>query len=338
MHAGALTAFVFVVLLASGHVAWQRSDAPLFEGVARSPFGDGSHLTNNPKIFGVAYRFGRILYPLLAWTLALGRPQLIRTALAVIFVLGVTVFAAAAAEIARRAGRRPALGACVFAAPFTLCWFGTGVLVSEPVVMALVLLAFLAYADGHSRRSRALAAVALLAREIALVPLLALAITTARRRGLHAAVREWWWVPLPYAAWAIYVRLRIGAFPFTDPAASRSQATSLPFAGIVKAWTAPWGDTRLSVVIGVATLVVAVAVLVRYRVHSTIALAAALSTASVVCFGPFVWAWLGECARVLLPTHSLIALVIVTRGRELAAQSPLAAQSTAAPPATASLS
>jgi hypothetical protein len=316
---GAVATYIFGILVATRRVAWDRSDVPLFEGVARSPFGAGRHLSADPSLFGIAYRYGRVLYPLFAWLLAAGQGPLIRPALGVVFFGTVVVAGAAAAEIARRSGRSARAGMLVFAVPFTVVWAGTGVLTSEPLVLALVLLALLAEADGDVRRTRDLASLALLAREAALIPLLALPIRAARRDGLRATARSWWWVPVPYAVWATWVRVRVGDFPFTDPSLSRRDATAWPVAGFVRAWRWNWGAMRLGVVVCVATVIVAVVVIARFSIHSSIGLAAALSSASVVALGPFALGWLGECLRVLQPTHSLLALLIVTRGRELAA-------------------
>jgi hypothetical protein len=314
---GAIATYAYGMLLLVSPVGWDGSDAPLFESVARAPFGDGHHFTADPQLYGVAYRYGRILYPLLAWLLAFGRGALIRPALALLFLAGVVVLGAAAAEIARRCGRAPRTGTLAFAVPFTLVWAGTGVLVSEPVVMALVLLAFLADADGRTRRTRVLAALALLAREATLIPMLALPVRDARRRGLRVAARAWWWVPLPYVAWAVWLRVRIGSFPFTDPSASRRYATSAPFVGIAQAFRWAQTDMVAGALAGIATIVVGALLLRRHGVRSALGLAALLSTASVVCLGPYAWKWLGECLRVLAPTHMLLVLLVVTRGRDI---------------------
>ncbi len=318
VRSGAAATFVFIALWASGHVRWEGSDAWLFEAVARHPFGDGHGFPGRHLVAGVAYRYGRILYPVAAWTLAGGRESLIRPALALVFLVCVALTAALAAELCVRAGRPAHAAYWVFATPFTLVWFGSGVLTSETVVLALVLAAFVADADGRGRRVRGCVAAAALARELAVVPLLALVLADVRRRGLRATARSWWWVPLPTLLWYWWVRVHVGTWPFTDPASSRRLATSLPFTGIVKGWSVTWGSNpHASVVLGIATLVLAAVVLGRTGVREPLALAALLSAAAIVCYGEYVWAFFGECCRVLLPTHVLLALLIVTRGAPL---------------------
>src|SRR5215470_439191 len=77
MGAAAVTAVMIAVVSAQGYGALLRSDAQHFYRVALDPFGDGRIFAGSEEGAGTAYRYGRILFPLAAWVLALGQRRLI---------------------------------------------------------------------------------------------------------------------------------------------------------------------------------------------------------------------------------------------------------------------
>ena len=162
-------AAVFAFLLADGpsyaHGFYGRTDAPWFLAVARHPFGAGGHgFPGDPLVQGVAYRYGRILLPLLGWILALGHTSAVPWSLAVAFTLSAGAWVALTAEFAARSGLRASAAAVILACPFTLLWLNAPSIVAEPMAAALVLLAYLLHRDGgHDRGVRFTAAAALLA-------------------------------------------------------------------------------------------------------------------------------------------------------------------------------
>ena len=74
-------------------------------------------------------------------------------------------------------------------------------------------------------------AFAILVKEIALLALLPWAWRAIRHRDA-TALRRIAATVIPYAAWCVWLRLRVGEFPFFAHTANRSDALSLPFVGI----------------------------------------------------------------------------------------------------------
>jgi hypothetical protein len=285
-----------------------HSDAPFFLAVARHPFGRGTNFGGDPRVGGVAYRYGRIGYPLAGWILALGHRAWIPTTLTLVLIAGFGAWIAFAAEHLRRGGRSPLLGVCVLGTPFAFFWFALPIGISEPIAGALVLLAYL-YERGERRgAARVVAAIAIITRELMIVAFLPLAWRAWKERG-WAGIRDWALVCAPYAAWSVWVRVRIGQFPFLDSASSRRDALSLPFVGWVRTLNGPL-DKGQDFAVLIATLTLLTAVLIAARgdwqypvTHGALAL-----TAVVACFGFGVFALPGEALRVMAPVQVLLLI------------------------------
>src|SRR4029078_11269795 len=98
-----------------------------------------------------------------------------------------------------------------------------------PLLIALILLAYLLDARGHRRSALVVIAYAILVKEVAvlaLVPLLWRAIRERDRRMTIMVVSP---VP-PYAVWSVWLRWRVGSLPFLSH--TGRGALGLPFAGI----------------------------------------------------------------------------------------------------------
>ncbi len=282
------------------------SDGPHFEAVARHPFGDGSAI-QVPAINGTAYRYGRILYPLLSWLMVGGQTQGIRLALGIVFSLSLGAAVALAAWLLQHRGRNPVGALVILATPFVLLWIRDPVFVADPTALALVFAVFVAFSCRRDGYGRGLAALAFLARETTVLAFLPL-IWRDMRRGSTRARLGWAAAVLPYVAWMIWVRVRMDTWAFTDPAPSRRDALGLPVVSVVDAvGRTSDGRLALSVGIGVATVVLAI---VGWRVRSWFPLAAgaALSAAIVPFLGSNVWPYPFELSRVLFVAQVLAAL------------------------------
>jgi hypothetical protein len=292
-----------------------HSDAPLFLAVARDPFGNGSHFVGKALVQGVAYRYGRIGFPIVGWLLALGRPGAVRWTLAVTYVAAFAAWIALAGEHLRRGGRSPRLALWIFATPWALLWFVIPDIVSEPMAGALVLLGYLYERDGRARSARVTAAFAILTRELMIVAFVPLAWRDWKARRWRA-VRDWALVVTPYLLWIGWVRVRVGTFPFADPSTSRRNAFALPLVGWVRTMAGPLDNGQgWAVLIGFVT--VALVALVALRGNWTYPIthgAVALSLLSL-CYGVAVFAFPGEGIRVMAPTQMLLLIVACDRSR-----------------------
>jgi hypothetical protein len=299
-----------------------HSDAPLFLAVARDPFGNGRHFAGNPLVHGVAYRYGRIGFPIVGWLLALGRPAAVRWTLAATYLASFGAWIALAGEHLRRSGRSPRIALWIFATPWALLWFVIPDIVSEPMAGALVLLAYLYEREGRQRATRLTAVFAILTRELMIVAFIPIAWRDWRTRR-WLAVRDWSLAVTPYLAWITWVRLRVGTFPFMDPSTSRRQALALPGVGWYRTLTGPIDNGQgWAVLIGAATIAFVVLLAVQGKwlypvTHGAITLAA-LS----LCYGVAVFAFPGEGIRVMAPTQMLILIAACDRSRRAPAPEP----------------
>src|SRR5688500_15001545 len=105
------TAAVLLLFLAGYALGLRPFDAdgdPLsYLRVARDPFGDGSLLVEDGPQQGVAYRFGRILFPFAGWLLAGGNDELIQWTMPVVSALAYGCCGVAAAVLVARADAHP---------------------------------------------------------------------------------------------------------------------------------------------------------------------------------------------------------------------------------------
>jgi hypothetical protein len=286
-----------------------NSDAIFFRRVATDPFGNGSAFAGYPHDVGVAYRYGRILYPLSAWILAAGRPGLITWTMPVVYVLSIGLMVACACELCVTRGIPAVRGLWVLLVPSM--WVTVPIVFSDPFVVSLVLLVYLLSARGRAVPMYLAAAALLLAREAAALALLPLVLRDLRRRDVRAALM-WVATALPLLDWWTWIRVRMGVWPPLDPAYGRRGALSLPFAGVIQVIREgkPLAGFFLAAIILGAVTVVA-GLYVWRRAGSTISEGAVLFALLILCLGPSAVRLPAQMIRLMLPAQVLIALALV---------------------------
>lgn len=210
-------------------------DGQFFLYIARDPDGAVPYLDN------ASYRYGRIVYPLAARWLALGRQEAIPLALIVVNLLAIAVGTWAIAAWLRRE-RFPEWFALLYAA-FPGVFFGVWRDLSEPLAYSLTAVAVLAFDGDRPRRialSAALFAVAILTREGPAVFALVWAMTlVAQGRRLRASLFALGAL-LPYLVYRfVFLDLWLGSAGLPE----KLRPTLVPFGGIGHYF--PWGGVEL---------------------------------------------------------------------------------------------
>jgi hypothetical protein len=310
--AGVAATVLLVVIASSGHDALFRSDGDLFRRVASDPFGDGSAIAA-PDVYGTSYRYGRILFPLLAWLLALGRAGWVSWTLPIVDVIGFGLLVAAAAELLARRGRPVQRVLALSAVP--ALWLSMAIAYSEPLVIGLALVALLLWEQGRRRPALVTAALVLLAREVMVLAFLPIALGALRRRDWRT-VGAWALTGGPVAAWWLWVRVRVGTFPFLDPSISRREAMAFPFTGMRRLLQTGEARADVWIVFGLALATAAAAVVLwRRGARGPLAGAALGLGLLMTALGPNALRSPGEAVRVLAPAQVFVVLVAVTTRR-----------------------
>ena len=305
MAAAAVTVVIITAVWDQGYGALLRSDAQHFYRVAIDPFGDGRIFAGSDEGAGTAYRYGRILFPLAAWVLAFGQRRLILVTLTLAYIGSVLLFATLACARCARAGRPPIVGLAALLVPSA--FFTVPLLVPEFLIAGLVLLTYDFAEANRSRQALFAAALLLLARETAVLALPPLILSHVRRREWHAVVR-WSAVAIPLLAWYVWLRARIGVWPFLDPGHAASRALDLPVRSFL---STPWrGDAgpalAFAATLGWVTIAVGAAV-VWWR-RTPVAWAAFSMASLILVFGHGQAELPGEAVRLMLPAQLLIAV------------------------------
>ena len=305
MAAAAVTTAIITVVSDQGYGALLRSDAQHFYRVALDPFGDGRIFAGSPEGAGTAYRYGRILFPLAAWVLALGQRRLIPATLPVAYVSSVLLFATLACARCARAGRPPIVGLAALLVPSA--FFTVPLLVPEFLIAGLVLLTYDFAETNRIHRALVAAALLLLARETAVLAVLPLILSHARRREWRAVVR-WSAVAIPLVVWYVWVRARIGVWPFLDPGHAASRALDLPMRSFLSTlWRVDAGPALVfAASLGWVTIAIGAAV-VWWR-RTPLAWAALSMASLILVFGHGQAELPGEAVRLMLPAQLLIAV------------------------------
>ena len=317
-------AVAFAVLV--GNAIWHdgaihNGDPLSFLRVARDPFGSGTGLEADAAIHGVAYRYGRILFPLTAWLLAGGNAGLVDWTLPLVSVVAFGACAVAAASLADDAGQPPVRGLSVVAVPTLIT--PTVLVYGEAVAFALLLGAYALYLRGHRRQAWLAAALVPLAREALLVALVPLAVHHLRRRGV-GAVRHAALAVVPLVVGFTWVRWRVGEFPFLDSSVSRREALGIPFVGAARAIAETPSFVLavlavLTAAVAVVTFGAAVIVVLRHPKDRLLSTAALLMAGVGLCLGAQAYRYPIDGLRVLAPGQVLLAVVAVRSGRREAA-------------------
>jgi hypothetical protein len=314
-----VTILSLFLLAGQGHDAFfSAGDSRYFLLTARDLFGTGHGFAGVRDVVDVTtqvpYRYGRVGLPITAWVLTLGRPALVGWGMIAVNLAALTAIPGLVAVYLSDHRAPPIAAVFVFVLPGFLLLYGT--VVSDPLVIALILTAYIL--DGRSYRRSAIAtlAFAILVKEVAVLALVPLAWRALRRHDLRrvAVIAS---AVLPYAAWCLWVRLRIGAFPFLADTAPRRGALGPPFGGIrytLDHWpyegAAIFGLLIVTIAVGASGAWVA-------RRHQ-IGLLAALFTLLTLCLGPEGLRYVGETVRVFLLPQLFggLALAVGLLGRE----------------------
>lgn len=301
-------AVMAVVVVSSGRQSLFRNDAEFFWLVARDPFSDGSIFRPFAQEMGDAYRYGRILFPLLAWVAVGGRESLVQWSLMAIDVVAFGTTVALACEIVARRGVDLFRGAATLLVP--AMWFALVLAVSEPLVFALVLALYLLDGDRRHVGSWTAAALLLLAREAAVLAMVPLVVRDVRARA-WGRVAAWATSAVPLVVWWTWVRARVGEWPFFDASISRRQALGAPLAGVVTVIREGAGaDHWLAFVLGAVTVVLAVWTFRRHRWFPVAD--GALAFALLIPFlGANAWRYPGEAIRLLGTAQLLVVVAVV---------------------------
>lgn len=273
------------------------------------------------------YRYRRILFPVLGWALAGGRPLLIPWALLAILLASFGGLAATVGELARlrRRGLRGELLALGIVGAWVALLLGTADLLSA----FLFSQALLGYELGRKRRLWAALALAGLAREtsLLLIPAFVLAAfrRSGRRDGLVLATAA-----LPALAWNLWVLVRVpvGGLGVED-------AFAWPFAGLAeKLISLPaacaTGKGCFEALMFVSLLATAVTALwsaaARAREELHLAAAAVVLCALLSVAGPKILAYYVGYTRVFLDLFVAAAVLTSSAGRAWATRAALGLQ------------
>jgi LPXTG-motif cell wall-anchored protein len=117
-------------------------------------------------------------------------------------------------------------------------------------------------------------------------------------------------------AWWVWVRVRVGTFPFLDPSISRREAMALPLTGMRRLLQTGEARADVWIVFGLAMATAAAAVVLwRRGARGTLAGAALGLGLLMTALGPNALRSPGEAVRVLAPAQVFVALVAVTTVR-----------------------
>jgi hypothetical protein len=266
-----------------------------------------------------AYRYARILYPTLAWALALGQPSALPWSLLAVNLMAVVGGSAACFDLLRQLrGNRWLTLAYAFSPPILI---GVTAMLAEPTSFALVAAGLALAVRGRHRPAGVALALAVLAREPSLLVPLGL--------GLYALARLDWRRGAAYLAplaapvgWHVWIWLKLGAFP----SAQSPTNFGVPFGGafyrfgLLVGWHPPMlGEPVPSnsvaaeaAIIAVSVAIMAVGLTKVLQRRDAFAWLLWLQAGLALGTGPLVWADLYSYGRVLGLLYFMYALMLLT--------------------------
>ena len=206
----------------------QANDPLFYRTTALSPFGTGRAFVDIGFAPEIAYRYGRIGLPFLGWIGALGRPGLVPWSLIVVHLAAITAVPGVAAALAAEYDAPPIAGAVALLSSLLII---RNIVYAEPLLIACILLAYILEARCHHRSALATFAFAILVKETAVLALVPW-IWGALRRREFARAAAFVATVVPFLLWSLWVRVRIGEFPFLSKTPSRGQAITWPGGGL----------------------------------------------------------------------------------------------------------
>jgi hypothetical protein len=306
-----LTAFF---LVRKGQVGgfFERSDARMYWLTGRDLFGRGRGFAGIGLPSDVPYRYGRIGLPLAGWLLAFGQPQLVGGTMIAVNVVALAAVAALSAMVIEEYGGNPATAVWVLLVPGLLPL--TMNVVAEPLLVALILLAYLLDRRGQRRPALWVMAYAILVKEVAVLALIPWAWRAIRRRD-GSELQRIAATLAPYAAWCLWLRVRVGEFPFLAHTGNRSDAVALPFGGVRAVLAASTSDTRTIIV--ALLLTVALGGVAAWVARGTqLGGLVAVFALPAVCLGVQALRFEGEALRLLVvpQVFAIVALAAMCSG------------------------
>jgi hypothetical protein len=310
----ALFALAAIEISRRGHAQFfHDGDSNFYLLTARSLLGNGS-LFGGREAAEVPYRYGRIGFPLVAWLFGLGRPALIGWSMIIVYLGSMAAIPGIAATLLAEYEVPPARAVFVLLTPGLL--LTTGLVYAEALQIALILLACLFEARRQRRAALVTLAFAILVKETSVLALLPWAWTAWKRRDARQ-IASCVAVLIPYAFWSLWVRLRIGQFPFLARTPSRAGAMALPGVAIRDALSAHFPNHTVTIAMTASTFALGVVASWAAR-RCWIAPITAAFTALIACYGPSTLYYLLENLRLLsVPTVlAVLCLVVATSPRE----------------------
>jgi hypothetical protein len=268
-----------------------------------------------------AYRYGRILYPTLAWAAALGRPELLPWTLIGVNLLVALVGTAGAVDVARSLGLTRWLAFGFAFSPAVL--IGLTADLAEPTALALVAVGIALHLRGRHGPAGLVLALATLARETSSLVSIGFAVHAASHRAWRRTATYALPLALPLA-WHLWVWARLGALPAVQAPAN----FGLPLSGALYRTAVIFGvqppliadvppdRSGLELFIITASVVVMLLGLGKiFRRRDIFAVQLWLQSAATLCTGPLVWNGIGSSTRVLSLLYLFYGLVLLT-GRQ----------------------
>jgi len=284
---------------------YAEGDAATYRRIAADLFGRAAGFTDHAD---AAYRYGRVGLPLLGSLFAFGRTGAVGSTLIWVNVAAIAAIPGLAATLLDSYGRPGVAGAIVGLAAGLFALYRDPV--AEPLMIALIVLAYVFDAHGRRRTALVVVAYAVLVKEVAalaLVPWIWRALRDRNWRDLGVVGAAL----VPYAVWCGWVRWRIGAFPFLAHTVQRTGAIGLPFAGMWTTWNAtPHHSATILALTSVTIVAAAVAAWVARR--SPIGGVAAAFGCLTVCLGPNALRFGFEIGRLLAPAQVFALIAIAT--------------------------
>jgi hypothetical protein len=230
-----------------------------------------------PTLDVPAYRYQRILYPLLARVLALGNPAAIPWMLILINLASLVLGTIATEKILAEHGfsRWCALVYGAFAGMLLALRLD----LTEPLAFALVQWGVLFFERGKHWHSLPLFALAALTRELTLMFAAACALALLMRSSRRNAAAWGMAALLPFALWQVFLSFWLGEWGLQSGGAQASAFELIPYHGW---WGYPSADLRLFVLLSLVVLLIAL-------LPSAAAIIASLRALWQGRYGPGVW-------------------------------------------------
>jgi hypothetical protein len=222
-HYGDLLTFARVNprFLVGDTTAWFGSDGQFAYFIARDPLHAVPHL-DVPT-----YRLQRILYPILAYMLALGRAEWVPLALVIVNVIAIGVGSAAFAALLEKESAPPWI-------PMLFCaWIGVAQVLlydlNEITALAFSLWALFFFFRDKLLLAGVLFGLGALAKDMTFLFAIAALVSLAIKRRWHSSLLLGLLTFGPYVPWMSVLRVLIGQWSFD---ARATQFEMIPFAGL----------------------------------------------------------------------------------------------------------